>query len=84
MEANPSIVNVPPSDLDMAAVLAKTPEQLSEEEVHFLIGRVGWLSDDERKRFASVLKRENLTPQEVWRYRHLQLLDRYFPAAGKE
>ena len=61
----------------------KKADELDELEIRALIIRVGYLSDDERVRFASVLVRENLTDDDVDRYGKLQSIDRYFPV-GKE
>jgi len=62
---------------------ARGPHELNEVEIRALIVRVGYLSDDERARFAPVLTRENLTDKDVDRYGKLQTLDRYFPV-GKD
>ena len=61
----------------------KEVAELDANEIRALIVRVGYLSDDERVRFAPVLVRENLTDFDVDRYNKLQSLDRYFPI-GKD
>ena len=61
----------------------KKPADLDANEIRALIIRVGYLSDEERVRFASVLVRGNLTEKDVDRYNKLQSLDRYFPV-GKD
>lgn len=63
----------------MKEILAKKPEKLTDEEIHILIGRIGYLDTTERAKFASVLTREKLTDQERLRYSYLKLLDEYFP-----
>ncbi len=57
----------------------KAAEDLTPLEIRALIIRVGFLSDEERTRFDSVLVRDNLTDADVDRYGKLQSLDRYFP-----
>ena len=83
--ANQNIVNSPPLEnwqQRLEEILAKGPEELNEEEIHILFGRVGYLYDDERAKFKPVLIRSNLTPEELYRYTHLKLLDLYFPQGG--
>ena len=80
--ANPTIVNSPALENwqeRLEGILAKGPEELNDEEIHILIGRVGYLNDEERVKFGPVLIRSNLTPEELYRYTHLKLLDSYFP-----
>lgn len=70
---------------EMNIILAKAPDILTQEEITFLIERVGYLSDEERARFKSVLKRSRLTKEQLERYqeRRMQvLLDLYFPVEG--
>lgn len=80
--ADPKVVNAPAMENPirrLKEIIAKGPDGLTDEELHILIGRVGYLSDDERARFSPVLKRSALTEQERWRYEHLGLLKQYFP-----
>ena len=57
----------------------KAASKLTPDEIEALIRRVGYLDDKERKRFASVLLRQNLTKEQYNRYAQLKSLDRYFP-----
>jgi hypothetical protein len=65
------------------SILVKEPDTLTVDELIFLLSKVGYLSDEERKKFSPVLKRKNLTPEAIERYRERRmqvLLDLYFPA----
>jgi hypothetical protein len=64
-------------------ILAKEPKDITEPELRILIAKVGYLSDSEREKFKSLLVRENLTKQEVDKYRSVLLLDLYFPKGVK-
>ena len=57
----------------------KPVSKLTPDEIEAIIRRVGYLDDKERKRFAPVLLRQNLTKEQYDRYAQLKTLDRYFP-----
>lgn len=56
----------------------KAPQKLNDMEICALIKRVGYLSDDERAYYNSVLIRDNMPPDEIERYTKLQLINKYF------
>ena len=67
-------------------VLEKEVHELSYKDVRVLISKMGQLSDEEREKYASVLFLENLTEEEVNRYRRIyptnNMFDRYFKSKG--
>lgn len=63
---------------EFIAIVAKNPEDLTEQEFRFLVKRVGYLSDTERAKFQSILKVSKLTEKEYDKYKDSQLLDTYF------
>lgn len=60
------------------SILAKLPQDLSNDEIRYLIDKVGYLSAQERNKFQSILSRDNLIPTEISKYEKLQLIDLYF------
>lgn len=57
----------------------KKPKDLTKKEIRAIITRVGFLDDNERAYYKSILVRENLTTEDYDRYGKLQLIDVYFP-----
>ena len=62
----------------LLSIIAKEPNQLTEEEFRYLVSRIGYLSDTERAKFAPILKKPRLTKDEFEKYSELQTLDLYF------
>lgn len=71
---------------EFSEVLKKAVDELTYKDLRILISKVGQLSDDERKKYESVLFLENLTDKEVVRYRRIyptnNMFDRYFKSKG--
>jgi len=49
-------------------VLLKPCEELTYKDIRIIISKVGWLSDDEKKKFKSILYEDNLTEDELAKY----------------
>ena len=64
-------------------VLKKPAEEFSYKDIRILMSKAGWLSDDERVRFKSILIAENLTDDEHERYGRIypspHMFYKYFP-----
>lgn len=66
--------------------LKKKPKDFDDIDTRALIKRMGFLSDEERYKFRNILVFENLTPDEVNRYKNIYpersgggLFSKYFP-----
>ena len=56
---------------DFKATILKPCEELTYKDIRIIINKVGWLSDDEKKKFRSILFEENLTKEELEKYTNL-------------
>jgi len=56
---------------DFKNTILKPCEELTYKDVRIIINKVGWLSDDEKKKFRSILFEENLTKEELEKYTNL-------------
>jgi len=51
--------------------ILKPCEELTYKDVRIIVSKVGWLSDDEKKKFRPILYVENLTEDELAKYTSL-------------